>query len=131
MIKLFLLSILLHIIDDFVLQPICLSKLKQKKWWIEECKRQELDFKEYKNDYKCALLMHSLSWAIMVSLPLLLTDTINHVYLAMIIVLNALLHYTIDDDKANLHVTNLCQDQSLHLLQIIGYYVCVYVLVNT
>ena len=25
--------ILLHIIDDFVLQPICLSKLKQKSFW--------------------------------------------------------------------------------------------------
>lgn len=32
--KLFILSILLHIIDNFVLQPICLSRLKQKKTWL-------------------------------------------------------------------------------------------------
>ena len=25
--------IFLHIIDDFVLQPVCLSKLKQKDFW--------------------------------------------------------------------------------------------------
>ena len=34
MFKLFILSILFHIIDDFVFQPICLSKLKQKSFWI-------------------------------------------------------------------------------------------------
>lgn len=38
MIKLFLLSVLFHIIDDFVLQPICLSKLKQKNGGLKNVK---------------------------------------------------------------------------------------------
>ena len=35
-IKILLFMILLHIIDDFVLQPISLSNLKQKKWWKKQ-----------------------------------------------------------------------------------------------
>lgn len=32
----FFLSVLFHLIDDFVLQVSCLNKLKQKQWWINE-----------------------------------------------------------------------------------------------
>ena len=35
-IKIVLFMILFHIIDDFVLQPISLSNLKQKKWWEKQ-----------------------------------------------------------------------------------------------
>lgn len=45
--------ILLHIIDDFVLQPISLSKLKQKSFWELYLKDSEL----YKNDYLAIHLM--------------------------------------------------------------------------
>ena len=31
--RIFLLMILLHILDDFVLQGVCLNKLKQKEFW--------------------------------------------------------------------------------------------------
>ena len=41
-IKVLLLMFLFDIIDDFVLQPICLSKLKQKRYWIEECEKNNL-----------------------------------------------------------------------------------------
>ena len=52
-IKIILLMILLHIIDDFVLQPISLSKLKQKSFWELYLKDSEL----YKNDYLAIHLM--------------------------------------------------------------------------
>ena len=63
----FLIMILLHIIDDFVLQPICLSKLKQKSFWETYVKDDE----KYKFDYKVALVIHALSWSIMIHLPLM------------------------------------------------------------
>ena len=47
MIVIFFLMILCHILDDFVLQPVCLSNLKQKRWWDEHCYG-----KQYNNDYK-------------------------------------------------------------------------------
>lgn len=56
----------LHILDDFVLQGILLSKLKQKKWW-----EIHPDYtNKYKHDYKIGLLMHSISWAYMIMLPI-------------------------------------------------------------
>ena len=49
--------IFLHIIDDYCLQAPCLCDLKQKSFWEKNAPQ-----KLYKNDYLCALLMHSLSW---------------------------------------------------------------------
>ena len=61
MVEVVFLMILLHIIDDFVFQPICLSKLKQKQYWIDACEKQKLDYEKYQNDYITALLIHGLS----------------------------------------------------------------------
>lgn len=59
--------VLLHIIDDFVLQPVCLGKLKQEAYWEND----KLGKKRlYRNDYKAALFIHGLPWSIMVHLPL-------------------------------------------------------------
>lgn len=107
--------VLLHIIDDFVLQPICLSKLKQKKWWEENIKSGS-ELKKYENDYIAALIIHSLSWSIMIHLPLFLY--IDDLSLAISISINLIIHYFVDDCKANLGILNLLQDQAIHLLQI-------------
>ena len=112
--------ILCHIIDDFVLQPICLSKLKQKDWWfdnIKEYKKYEL----YKNDYKMALLIHVLSWSIMIHLPLMFIK-VNEIVLTISIIINCIIHYIVDDLKANKYKINLITDQSIHLIQIILIY---------
>lgn len=116
--KLFILSILLHIIDDFVLQPVCLSKLKQKKIWVEHENYSD----KYKNDYKMALFIHSLSWSIMIMLPLLLLNT-NVFFLSGILLLNIVIHYIVDNEKANNFKINLIQDQIIHFAQIIFMYV--------
>ena len=114
MIRILLLMILAHIIDDFVLQPVCLSKLKQKSWW----EKQEGFKSLYKNDYKMALLMHSMSWSIMILLPAIFFVNMSGHMLWAIFTLNTLFHYLIDNEKANKLRINLMADQTLHLAQI-------------
>ena len=116
MIKILLLMLLCHVIDDFVLQPICLSKLKQKSWW----EKQEGFEPLYKDDYKMALFIHSMSWAIMIMLPIMfLIPTINQTLLFFMVFLNIIIHYGVDDMKANEHEINLIKDQTIHLIQVI------------
>lgn len=116
--KLFILSILLHIIDDFVLQPICLSRLKQKKTWLDHENYSD----KYKDDYTMALFIHSLSWSIMVMLPLLFVNS-NIFFLLGALLINTTIHYTTDDNKDNKFKINLIQDQLIHFTQIIFMYI--------
>ena len=111
----FLITILLHIIDDFVLQPICLSKLKQKSFWETYVKNDE----KYKFDYKVALVIHALSWSIMIHLPLMVIGTNEYIVLLSVII-NTALHAWIDDEKANKLNITLFEDQIMHLGQIVG-----------
>lgn len=113
MVYVFLIMILLHIIDDFVLQPICLSKLKQKSFWEPYVKDDE----KYKLDYKVALVIHALSWAIMIHLPLMVIGADEYIVLLSVII-NTALHAWIDDEKANKLNINLFEDQIMHLVQI-------------
>lgn len=117
MIKILSLMMLLHIIDDFVLQPICLSKLKQRKWWEENIKGSS-ELKKYKDDYITALIIHSLSWSIMIHLPLFLIIT-NEIWLSISIAINMIIHCVVDDLKANYKKINLTEDQSVHMIQIL------------
>lgn len=113
-IKILLLMILCHIIDDFVLQPICLSKLKQKEWWKTQKGYKDL----YKNDYKMALFIHSISWSIMIMLPFLLMPIVNNSTIGLMFLINTSIHYLVDNLKANKGVMNLVEDQSIHLIQV-------------
>lgn len=116
----FLLMILLHIIDDFVMQPVCLSKLKQKSYWM----RDEEGMKHlYHNDYKAALIVHSISWSIMVHLPLILMQLkysfpYGEFYICSSVLVHSLLHAVTDDFKANRHYINLVTDQLIHFGQL-------------
>lgn len=113
-IKILLLMILCHILDDFVLQPICLSNLKQKSWW-----EKNAPDKMYKNDYLVALGIHALSWSIMIHLPILFLLAYNPIALAISAFVNFYFHFVVDDLKANRHEFNLAQDQFFHFMQII------------
>ena len=119
-IKVLLLMFLFDIIDDFVLQPICLSKLKQKRYWIEECKKYNLNISKYDTDYITALLIHGLSWSIMIHVPLMFLGGIrDDFFLLLSVLFNAVIHAIIDDLKANKLKINLDVDQCLHGLQIV------------
>ena len=114
-IKIVLFMILFHIIDDFVLQPISLSNLKQKKWWEE----QEGYSDKYKDDYKVALAIHSISWSIMIHIPLVIMfPSLGQLALLISFIVNAVIHYFIDDLKANKLKINLFEDQMVHFCQI-------------
>ena len=114
-IKILLFMILLHIIDDFVLQPISLSNLKQKKWW----KKQEGYSDKYKDDYKVALAIHTISWSIMIHIPLVIMfPSLGQLALLISFIVNAVIHYYIDDLKANKLKINLFEDQMVHFWQI-------------
>ena len=114
-IKILLFMILFHIIDDFVLQPISLSNLKQKKWW----KKQEGYSDKYKDDYKVALAIHSISWSIMIHIPLVIMfPSLGQLALLISFIANAVIHYYIDDLKANKLKINLFEDQMVHFWQI-------------
>ena len=114
-IKIILFMILFHIIDDFVLQPISLSNLKQKKWW----EKQEGYSDKYKDDYKVALAIHSISWSIMIHIPLVIMfPSLGQLALLISFIVNAVIHYYIDDLKANKLKINLFEDQMVHFWQI-------------
>ena len=114
-VKIVLFMILFHIIDDFVLQPISLSNLKQKKWW----EKQEGYSDKYKDDYKVALAIHSISWSIMIHIPLVIMfPSLGQLALLISFIVNAVIHYFIDDLKANKLKINLFEDQMVHFCQI-------------
>ena len=110
--NIFLLMILLHVIDDFHLQGI-LANMKQKEWWRKQEGYNDL----YKNDYKTALFIHSLSWAIIISLPFWCIQ-IPVGWASLFIVINTGIHYYVDDLKCNKHKINLYTDQAIHFIQI-------------
>ena len=120
MIKLLLLMIFAHIVDDYYLQGI-LASMKQKKWW----EKQEGYKSLYKYDYKMALLMHSMSWSIMILLPAMFFLNVNQYVLLGIFVINAFIHYHIDGLKANKLQINLILDQTIHIMQVIATWVLV------
>ena len=113
MVKLLLLMIFMHIVDDYYLQGI-LCTMKQKRWW----EQQEWYKSLYSNDYKMALLIHSMSWSIMILLPSIILLNVPSYFLLGAFILNTLIHYHVDDLKANKLQINLMVDQILHLCQV-------------
>lgn len=103
-----------HIIDDYFIQGMCLSNLKQKSWWNENAPQNQ-----YKNDYMMALFCHAFSWTFMIMLPLAIASGFALGWLWFAYPINTLIHMYVDDLKANRHKINLWQDQSIHFTQIL------------
>ena len=118
MIKILLLMIFCHLIDDFVLQDK-FTYLKQKAWWKKACTDDGLNYEKYKNDYKMALFEHSLEWSIAIMLPVIFFCNINGWILLAAVAVNTIIHIIVDNAKANQLRLNLVQDQLIHFLQII------------
>lgn len=110
-----LLMVFCHIVDDYYLQAIGpLASMKQRKWWDENYPQ-----KLYKYDYLVALLMHSLSWAFMIMLPVAFYMSWDvDVSFVVIFVLNTACHAFVDNAKANWLSINLITDQLIHMVQI-------------
>lgn len=110
-----LLMMFMHVTDDFYLQGI-LANMKQKDWWTKQSDR-----KLYKYDYIWALLVHSFSWAFMISLPIMLNMRLHlTMEFVVIFIVQLLIHAIIDDLKANEKMINLWIDQLIHIAQIVA-----------
>lgn len=99
---------LLHVVADFNLQGM-LGNLKQKSWW-----QQNYSDEMYKGDYKTAGWVHACSWAALTFLPFCTTR-----FYFWAVAVNAVIHYFIDDQKANKRTINLTVDQFMHFAQIV------------
>lgn len=114
-IALLIFMIFAHIIDDYYLQG-WLASAKTKNWWEKNAPN-----KLYSKDYIMALFCHSLSWSIMVFLPILIYSLYNQIdlnWFYLVLPINLIIHAIIDDLKANKFKINLIIDQSIHFMQI-------------
>ena len=105
--------IFMHIVDDYYLQGI-LASMKQRSWWKENAPQEK-----YKYDYLPALIAHSFSWAFMVLLPLALSLKNLDFSFFILFFINMIGHAIVDNEKANRKTINLCEDQLVHLIQIV------------
>lgn len=114
-IALLIFMIFAHITDDYYLQG-WLASAKTKNWW-----KKNAPDKLYSKDYIMALFCHSLSWSIMVFLPILIYSLYNQIdlnWFYLVLPINLIIHAIIDDLKANKFKINLIIDQSIHFIQI-------------
>ncbi len=113
------LMILFHVIDDFYLQGV-LAQMKQRDWW-----RKHTPGDMYRFDYVAALIVHAVSWSIMVTLPIFFATAFNPPsWMYLFILVNAVIHAVVDHAKANRRVINLVDDQSIHLVQVLFEWFC-------
>ena len=114
-IALLIFMIFAHIADDYYLQG-WLASAKTKNWWEKNAPN-----KLYNKDYIMALFCHSLSWSIMVFLPILIYSLYNQIdlnWFYLVLPINLIIHAVIDDLKANKFKINLIIDQNIHFTQI-------------
>lgn len=114
--------IFFHIVDDYYLQG-WLASAKQKSWWKESAPD-----KLYEHDYIWALIMHSFSWSFMIMLPISYIRQFNIGFdFFILFVGNIVIHAIVDHMKANVKLINLWQDQFIHMAQIVGTSVLLYI----
>ena len=134
-INLFWLCMLLHLIADYNLQGI-LADMKQKSWWKKQVVKHfsklpegtilppGVDIRDYvelptwyDDDWIAGLLCHAFMWSLVTYLPVMFL--VSSRWFSGIIIANALIHAVIDHLKCNrLGTMNLCQDQVLHVGQL-------------
>ena len=115
-ISLLIFMLFAHLFDDYVLQG-WLASAKQKSWW-----EKNAPDKLYSKDYLMALFCHCLSWSISIFLPIILFALFNDIELSwfyLAIPINLIIHFFVDDLKANRHKINFIIDQTIHFIQII------------
>ena len=144
-INLFWLCMLLHLIADFNLQGI-LADMKQKGWWKKQVKKvfgkgpldtilppgtnieNHIELPTwYDEDWIAGLLCHAFMWSLVTFLPMMLL--VSSRWFSGIIIVNAIMHAIIDHLKCNrLGTMNLCQDQVLHVGQLMITVVLVHII---
>ena len=113
--KVLLCMFFMHLVDDYKLQGI-LAKLKCKNWWIINSPYPR---EKYEHDYIIALLEHGFMNSFMVHIPIYLWLCQNEIVLSASVLIFAAIHAFIDHLKANCKMTNLIQDQIIHIVLIV------------
>lgn len=110
--------IAMHILEDFHLQGI-LASMKQKSWWSDNYNMDLLPFSKCKYDYVVALIVHGLEWSFFIMLPIAIYNhfQINLLFVGFFI-LNSIVHASLDNQKCNMMIINLIEDQIFHCIQI-------------
>ena len=110
---LFALMLFMHVIEDFHIQGI-LANMKQRVWWYNQANYSP----KYKYDYIPAVIAHGFEWAFFVHIPIFYYIGTSY-FIIFSLITTAFLHALIDHLKCNLYMTNLCQDQMFHILQLL------------
>ena len=105
--------LLLHVVAEFVLQPVALLRLKQKTYWEQP---------EHPNGGKdasaMAIALYAILWSVMIMLPLMYYSTEGDLILLLVFLFNMLAHAYIDEYATNRHKLSFVMSQSLYLLQL-------------
>ena len=113
MIRIFFVMLLLHVVAEFVLQPVALLRLKQKTYWEQP---------EHPNGGKdasaMAIALYAILWSVMIMLPLMYYSTEGDLILLLVFLFNMLAHAYIDEYATNRHKLSFVMSQSLYLLQL-------------
>lgn len=116
----------MHYLGDWVLQTDVIAKYKQKDSWEDLIAKDRM----YENDYSCVMELHCLFWSICIHVPIVIYEYITtgfiyedfpsffEIFLLASIIINMIIHYVVDELKANRKLINLRTDQSLHYIQI-------------
>lgn len=115
-----------HIFADYHLQGI-LASMKQREWWEKQVKSYGSSM--YRNDHRAALIVHSFEWAFVMMLPLyceIYHKCWSFEYYSLVaagtyivlLLINTIVHYKIDNAKANRKTISLVKDQTIHLVQV-------------
>jgi len=123
-----------HLDNDFRKQGI-LASMKQKSWWEQQDAYDDDDLGKY--DYATALWAHAIWWGIELHIPAIIyiwyKDRLTPLgvwVLLTLIVVQIMIHKSVDDAKANLKLIDLTIDQMLHVFQILLSFVCVLIIAN-
>ena len=102
---------LCHLLADYPLQG-WLAQAKAKSYWANSAK-------DNRNDWIAALAGHAIMWGILVMAPVAIASNFQLDWFWVALPINIVLHYIIDNQKANKRQINLIQDQCLHVVQIL------------
>ena len=114
MIRIFFVMLLLHVVAEFVLQPVALLRLKQKTYW-----EQPENPNGGKDASAIAIAINAILWSVMIMLPLMYYSTDGDLILLLVFLVNMLAHAYIDEYATNRHKLTFVTAQSLYLLQLI------------
>ena len=104
-----------HIIADFHIQNSFMAKFKQKEEWRGYGE-------EYLKDWIPVLAVYAFSWSFFTFLPLLYyvyTKDITFNIWIFEVIIGAIVHGIVDDQKCNRFTITLIEDQFFHIIQIL------------